>query len=241
MDMPITVPRASVTESVDDLKARDMVLCRFPEVDMVVGKAGRAETPTDPAPDGHDRDHGQLPPPRIVAAPQAGDRRCRAPGPRRLRRPGRTRSDPGSGNGGRARRRLIEQSVAAALAHSSTQPAANMRTTAIRKCCANTGGISPTSMNPSEPEEARVVAPWRDHVANGRRRADRAGRADLHAAGDGAAPRPRDHHRPDGGGLQRGVCQGPRGRHGSRDPTTSSRPRGRSSPRRRPPSRPRAR
>ncbi len=50
MDMPITVPRASVSESLDDLKARDMVLCRFPEVDMVVGKAGRAETPTDPAP-----------------------------------------------------------------------------------------------------------------------------------------------------------------------------------------------
>jgi Cu(I)/Ag(I) efflux system membrane protein CusA/SilA len=50
MDMPITVPRASVTESADDLKARDMVLCRFPEVDMVVGKAGRAESPTDPAP-----------------------------------------------------------------------------------------------------------------------------------------------------------------------------------------------
>ena len=50
MDMPITVPRASVTQSADDLKARDMVLCRFPEVDMVVGKAGRAETPTDPAP-----------------------------------------------------------------------------------------------------------------------------------------------------------------------------------------------
>jgi Cu(I)/Ag(I) efflux system membrane protein CusA/SilA len=39
-----------VTQSADDLKARDMVLCRFPEVDMVVGKAGRAETPTDPAP-----------------------------------------------------------------------------------------------------------------------------------------------------------------------------------------------
>jgi Cu(I)/Ag(I) efflux system membrane protein CusA/SilA len=50
MDMPITVPRASVTETLDDLKARDMVLCRFPEVDMVVGKGGRAETPTDPAP-----------------------------------------------------------------------------------------------------------------------------------------------------------------------------------------------
>jgi Cu(I)/Ag(I) efflux system membrane protein CusA/SilA len=50
MDMPITVPWVSVTQAADDLKARDMVFCRFPEVDMVVGKAGRAETPTDPAP-----------------------------------------------------------------------------------------------------------------------------------------------------------------------------------------------
>lgn len=50
MDMPITVPRASITQSADDMKARDMLLCRFPEVDMVVGKAGRAETSTDPAP-----------------------------------------------------------------------------------------------------------------------------------------------------------------------------------------------
>jgi Cu(I)/Ag(I) efflux system membrane protein CusA/SilA len=50
MDMPITIPRASITQSADDLKARDMILCRFPEVDMVVGKAGRADTPTDPAP-----------------------------------------------------------------------------------------------------------------------------------------------------------------------------------------------
>jgi Cu(I)/Ag(I) efflux system membrane protein CusA/SilA len=50
MNMPMTVSRASVTESGDDLKASDMILCRFPEVDMVVGKAGRAESPTDPAP-----------------------------------------------------------------------------------------------------------------------------------------------------------------------------------------------
>src|SRR5262249_55700863 len=50
MDMPITVPRASITQGADDLKARDMILCRFPEVLMVVGKVGRAETPTDPAP-----------------------------------------------------------------------------------------------------------------------------------------------------------------------------------------------
>ena len=50
MDMPITVPRASIRQSADDLKARDMVLCRFPEVEMVMGKAGRADTPADPAP-----------------------------------------------------------------------------------------------------------------------------------------------------------------------------------------------
>jgi len=50
MDMPITVPWASVAQAADDLKARDMIFCRFPEVDMVVGKAGRAETATDPAP-----------------------------------------------------------------------------------------------------------------------------------------------------------------------------------------------
>jgi Cu(I)/Ag(I) efflux system membrane protein CusA/SilA len=50
MDMPITVPLMGIAQSVDDLKARDMVLCRFPEVSMVVGKSGRAETPTDPAP-----------------------------------------------------------------------------------------------------------------------------------------------------------------------------------------------
>ncbi len=50
MDMPITIPRASIAQSGDDLKARNMVLCRFPEVQMVTGKAGRADTPFDPAP-----------------------------------------------------------------------------------------------------------------------------------------------------------------------------------------------
>jgi Cu(I)/Ag(I) efflux system membrane protein CusA/SilA len=50
MDMPITIPRASVSQSADDLKARDMMLCRFPEVEMAMGKAGRAETAADPAP-----------------------------------------------------------------------------------------------------------------------------------------------------------------------------------------------
>lgn len=50
LDMPVTVPRASVTQVADDLKARDALLRGFPEVELVVGKAGRADTPTDPAP-----------------------------------------------------------------------------------------------------------------------------------------------------------------------------------------------
>jgi hypothetical protein len=50
MDMPISVPRTSISQAADDVKARNMVLCRFPEIQMVVGKAGRAETPFDPAP-----------------------------------------------------------------------------------------------------------------------------------------------------------------------------------------------
>ena len=50
MDMPTTVPRASITQVTRDLRVRDEVLRGFPEVWQVVGKAGRAETPTDTAP-----------------------------------------------------------------------------------------------------------------------------------------------------------------------------------------------
>ncbi|MGH7820712.1 MAG: efflux RND transporter permease subunit, partial [Candidatus Binatia bacterium] len=50
LDMPITTPRASVTQAADDLKARDALLRQFPEVESVIGKAGRADTPTDPSP-----------------------------------------------------------------------------------------------------------------------------------------------------------------------------------------------
>ncbi len=50
LDMPVTVPRASITEAADDLKARDALLRGFPEVESVIGKSGRADTPTDPAP-----------------------------------------------------------------------------------------------------------------------------------------------------------------------------------------------
>ncbi len=50
MDMPVTVPRASITEAADDLKIRDALLRQFPEVESAINKAGRADTPTDPAP-----------------------------------------------------------------------------------------------------------------------------------------------------------------------------------------------
>ena len=50
MDMPISIPRVSVTEAADDLKHRDALLRGFPEVESVIGKIGRADTPTDPAP-----------------------------------------------------------------------------------------------------------------------------------------------------------------------------------------------
>ena len=50
MDMPISIPRAGITQVADDLRARDALLRGFPEVASVIGKAGRAETPTDPAP-----------------------------------------------------------------------------------------------------------------------------------------------------------------------------------------------
>ena len=50
LDMPITVPRVSVTQAAADLKTRDAIIRGFPEVEMIVGKAGRADTPTDPSP-----------------------------------------------------------------------------------------------------------------------------------------------------------------------------------------------
>jgi Cu(I)/Ag(I) efflux system membrane protein CusA/SilA len=50
MDMPLSVPRLGLAQAADDLKARDALLRGFPEVESVIGKAGRADTPTDPAP-----------------------------------------------------------------------------------------------------------------------------------------------------------------------------------------------
>jgi Cu(I)/Ag(I) efflux system membrane protein CusA/SilA len=48
--MPTTLPGISVTAAQDLLQRQDRALRRFPEVERVFGKAGRAETSTDPAP-----------------------------------------------------------------------------------------------------------------------------------------------------------------------------------------------
>ena len=48
--MPTTLPGISVTEAENLLQRQDQVLKSFPEVESVFGKAGRAETSTDPAP-----------------------------------------------------------------------------------------------------------------------------------------------------------------------------------------------
>jgi copper/silver efflux system protein len=48
--MPSTMPGISIGDAQKLLQATDRVIKQFPEVDRVLGKAGRAETPTDPAP-----------------------------------------------------------------------------------------------------------------------------------------------------------------------------------------------
>jgi Cu(I)/Ag(I) efflux system membrane protein CusA/SilA len=48
--MPTTAPGLSVTEAGKLLQVQDKILMTFPEVETVFGKAGRAETSTDPAP-----------------------------------------------------------------------------------------------------------------------------------------------------------------------------------------------
>lgn len=48
--MPTTMPHASIGEALDMLQKQDMAIHAIPEVETVVGKIGRAETPLDPAP-----------------------------------------------------------------------------------------------------------------------------------------------------------------------------------------------
>jgi Cu(I)/Ag(I) efflux system membrane protein CusA/SilA len=50
MYMPSTLPGISVTQAQALMQVQDRIIKRFPEVSTVMGKAGRAETSTDPAP-----------------------------------------------------------------------------------------------------------------------------------------------------------------------------------------------
>jgi len=50
--MPITMPHASIGESMDALSKQDMAIRAIPEVESVVGKIGRVDSPLDPAPIG---------------------------------------------------------------------------------------------------------------------------------------------------------------------------------------------
>jgi len=48
--MPVTLPNASITEVNRILQVQDKIIKSVPEVEQVLGKAGRADTPTDNAP-----------------------------------------------------------------------------------------------------------------------------------------------------------------------------------------------
>ena len=48
--MPSTTPHASIGEAVDVLSTLDVAIMSVPEVELAVGKIGRAESPLDPAP-----------------------------------------------------------------------------------------------------------------------------------------------------------------------------------------------
>ena len=162
MDMPITVPRASVTESTDDLKARDMVLCRFPEVDMVVGKAGRAETATDPAPMDMIETMVNFRPrelwPRRKLAPTEARRQGRGVYEALVGREVIGHPEKAAG-----RDELIDLSVAAAIAQfdAASREYAYHRYQEILRA---TKGVSPSSMHPSSSEEAPFVETWKRHV-----------------------------------------------------------------------------
>jgi Cu(I)/Ag(I) efflux system membrane protein CusA/SilA len=48
--MPTTMPHASIGEALDVLQHQDMAFSAIPEIESVVGKIGRVESPLDPAP-----------------------------------------------------------------------------------------------------------------------------------------------------------------------------------------------
>ncbi len=48
--MPVSLPSMSITKAAELIQLQDKIIKTFPEVDSVFGKAGRADTATDPAP-----------------------------------------------------------------------------------------------------------------------------------------------------------------------------------------------
>jgi copper/silver efflux system protein len=48
--MPMTLPGVSIQQAADIMRRQNAIIAGFPEVASVIGKAGRATTPTDPAP-----------------------------------------------------------------------------------------------------------------------------------------------------------------------------------------------
>jgi len=48
--MPVSLPSMSITKAAELIQTQDRIIKSFPEVESVFGKAGRAETATDPAP-----------------------------------------------------------------------------------------------------------------------------------------------------------------------------------------------
>ena len=48
--MPVSLPSMSITKASETIQLQDRIIKSFPEVESVFGKAGRAETATDPAP-----------------------------------------------------------------------------------------------------------------------------------------------------------------------------------------------
>jgi Cu(I)/Ag(I) efflux system membrane protein CusA/SilA len=49
-NMPVTLPGVSITKAAEILQTQDKIIKTFPEVASVLGKVGRADTATDPAP-----------------------------------------------------------------------------------------------------------------------------------------------------------------------------------------------
>jgi copper/silver efflux system protein len=48
--MPMTLPGVSIQQAQEIMRRQNAIIAAFPEVESVIGKAGRATTATDPAP-----------------------------------------------------------------------------------------------------------------------------------------------------------------------------------------------